>query len=91
MYLLLWIYIQKNTSLLGLLAKIKCSTWGFQALLPAHAGDMRCRFLPWVGKTPWRRAQQLTPVLLPGESYGQRSLVGYSPQSPKEPDTTEVT
>ena len=35
---------------------------------------------PWVGKIPWRRrAWKLTPVSLPGESYQQRSLVGYSP------------
>ena len=34
---------------------------------------------PWVGKIPWRRAWQPTPVFLPGESHGQRSLVGYSP------------
>ena len=34
---------------------------------------------PWVGKIPWRRAQQPTPVFLPGESHGHRSLVGYSP------------
>ena len=33
---------------------------------------------------PWRRAWQPTPVLLPGESHGQRSLVGYSPWGPKE-------
>ena len=33
----------------------------------------------WVGKIPWRRAWQPTPVLLPGEAPGQRSLVGYSP------------
>ena len=33
---------------------------------------------PWVGKIPWR-AQQPTPVFLPGESHGQRSLAGYSP------------
>ena len=26
--------------------------------LPANAGDMRSRFNPWVGKIPWRRAQQ---------------------------------
>ena len=32
-------------------------------------------FSPWVGKTPWRRAPQPTPVFLPGESHGQRSLV----------------
>ena len=38
----------------------------------------RCGFDPWVGKIPWRRARQHTPVFLPGESQGQRSLVGYS-------------
>ena len=35
---------------------------------------------PWVGKIPWRRAWQPTPVFLPRESHGQRSLEGYSPQ-----------
>ena len=34
----------------------------------------RCRFDPWVMKIPWRRALQPTPVFLPGESHGQRSL-----------------
>ena len=34
---------------------------------------------PWVGKIPWRRKWQLTPVFLPGESHGQRSLAGCSP------------
>ena len=38
----------------------------------------RPEFDPWVGKIPWRREWQPTCVL-PGESYGQRSLVGYSP------------
>jgi len=36
-------------------------------------------FNPWVEQIPWRRASQPTPVFLPGESHGQRSLVGYSP------------
>ena len=40
--------------------------------LPANAGDIRDKFHPWVG----RRAWQPTPVSLPGESHGQRSLVG---------------
>ena len=44
---------------------------------------------PWVGKIPWRRAWQPTPVFLPGESHGQRSLVSYSPWGRKELDTTE--
>ena len=36
-------------------------------------------FNAWVGKIPWRRAQQPTPVFLPGESHGQRSLAGHGP------------
>ena len=39
----------------------------------------RCSFNPWVRKIPWSRKWQSTPVFLPGESHGQRSLVGYSP------------
>ena len=39
----------------------------------------RCRFSPWVRKTPWMRASQPTPVFLPGESHGQGSLAGSSP------------
>ena len=37
----------------------------------------------------WRRKWQPTPVVLPGKSHGQRSLVGYSPWGRKESDTTE--
>ena len=40
-------------------------------------------FSSWVRKIPWRRKRQPTPVLLPGESYGQRSLAGYSPWGQK--------
>ena len=36
-------------------------------------------FNAWVGKIPWRRKWQPTPVFWLGKSYGQRSLVGYSP------------
>ena len=36
-------------------------------------------FHPWVGKIPWRREWQPTPVFLPGEVHGQRNLVDYSP------------
>ena len=38
----------------------------------------------WVRKIPWRRKWQTTPVFLPGESHGQRSLAGYSPRGRKE-------
>ena len=44
---------------------------------------------PWVGKIPWRRKWQPTPVFLPGESHGQRSLEGYNPWGGKESDTTQ--
>ena len=47
------------------------------------------RFNPWVGKILWRRKWQPTPVLLPGKSHGQRSMVGCSPWGRKELDTTE--
>ena len=53
---------------------------------------LQCRrpgFNPWVGKISWRREWLPTPVFLPGESYGERSLVGYSPWGHKELDTTE--
>ena len=42
------------------------------------------RFLGW--EDPWRRAWQPTPVFLPGESHGQRSLASYSPWGCKESD-----
>ena len=60
--------------------------------LPANAGRLKThRFDPWVGKSPWRKAWKPTPVLLPGESQEQRSLVGYSPQGHTESDMTKAT
>ena len=46
-------------------------------------------FDPWVRKIPWRNEWLPTPILLPGESHGQRSLVGYNPWGHKESDMTE--
>ena len=46
---------------------------------------------PWVGKIPWRRAWQPTPVFLPEESHGQRSLGDYSPWALEESDKPEGT
>ena len=46
-------------------------------------------FDPWAGKIPWRRARQPLPVFLPGESHGQRSLVGHSPWGRTESDAPE--
>ena len=45
-------------------------------------------FDPWVRKIPWRREWKASPVFLPGEFYGQRSLVDYSPWGRKELDMT---
>ena len=50
-----------------------------------HSSDIN-----WVSITfDWRRKWQPTPVFLPRECYGQRSLVGYSPWGHKELDMTE--
>ena len=48
---------------------------------PANAGDLTdMGLIPGLGRSPGgERAWQPTPVFLPGESLGQRSLVGYSP------------
>ena len=53
-----------------------------QETLETHAFD------PWVGKIPWRRERQPTPVFLPGKAHEQRSLAGYNPWGRKELDTT---
>ena len=58
----------------------------------ANAGGIRDVYLtPGVGKIPWRRVWQPTPVFLLAESQAQRSLMGYSSQGRKESDTTEAT
>ena len=57
-----------------------------------HGLILECRrpgFHPWVRKIPWRREWQPTPVFLPEEFHGQRSLAVYSPWGHKESDTTE--
>ena len=51
----------------------------------------RPKFDHWIRNIPWRRAWQPTPVFLPGDSHGQRSLAGYSPWGRKESDMTEAT
>ena len=47
------------------------------------------RFDPWVKKILWRREWQPTPVFMPGEFHGQRTLVGYSPWLHRELEMTE--
>ena len=45
--------------------------------------------IPRSVRFPWKRKWQSTPVFLPGNSHGRRSLAGYSPWGHKESDTTE--
>ena len=59
--------------------------------LPANAGDIEMGVQSLGQEDPRRRKWQPTPVFLPGKSYGQRSLAGYSPWGHKESDTTEAT
>ena len=72
-----------------------CVIWGLPRWLRWERIHLQCRrpgFDPWVGKIPWRRAWQPTPVFLPGESPrrdSQGSLAGCSPWGHKESDTTE--
>ena len=68
--------------------------WGFPGAASGKEPAFQCRkykrlgFDPWVGRIPWKRARQPTPVFLPEESHGQRSLAGYSPQGRTKSDTT---
>ena len=69
-----------------------CIKWGFPVgSVAKNPPARRCGFYPWVGKIPWRRAWQPTPVFLPGKSHRQRSLVGYSPWGLKESKTKQLS
>ena len=78
----------------GLNAGILHSKWILYPLSHQRSKEFalqcrRCAFSPWVGKIPWRRKWLLIPVFLPGKSYGQRSLEGYSLWGPKMLDMTQ--
>ena len=68
------LYFELHCKSFGSLHSLFCINASQVALMvkkpPANAGDIRD---PWVGMIPWRRAWQLTPVFLPGESHGQRA------------------
>ena len=63
--------------------------WSFPSGTSGKESPCQCRrhkrvgLYPWVGKIPWRRKWQPTPVFLPKETLGQKSLVSYSPQGDK--------
>ena len=89
-------YIQdakKAFHLEGLITKIWDFSGGANGKEPTCQcrRNNRCGFDPWVGKILWSRKRQPTPVFLPGEFHGQRSLMCYSPWGHKESGMTEAT
>ena len=58
--------------------------WGFPGGASGKESACQCMrhrrrgFCPWIGKMPWDRKWEPTPVFLLGKSHGQRSLAGYS-------------
>ena len=66
-----------------------CSKSKESACKAGDTGDLGQ--IPVSRRCPWRRKWQSTPVFLPGESHGQKSLAGYSPSDRKESDMAEVT
>ena len=60
-----------------------------QADFPSCKLCRRPKLNPWVRAIPWRRGWLPTPVFLPGEFHGRRSLMGYSPWGHKGSDMTE--
>ena len=69
----------------------RLAEWGLRQWLGGKksAWQRRHEFNPWVGKNRWRRKWQPTPVFLPGEFRGQRSLAVYSPRDRNELNTNE--
>ena len=61
-----------------------------QECILKHPGTVQIELIVGIIKC-WRRAWKLTPVFLPGESHGQRSLASYSPWGCKDSDSTEAT
>ena len=68
--------------------------WGFPGGSDSKESSCNARrlgFDPWVGKISWRRGWLPTPVFLPGEFHGQRSLVVYSPRGQTKRATNTFT
>ena len=75
---ILWFISQDMSALICLWICIPGLPW-WPSSRRIYLPMQECGFDPWVGKIPWRRKWQPTPVFLPGESHGQRSLAGCSP------------
>ena len=87
---------KKNKKQKNLMSSFSHTIWvlGFPRWLTCKDSVCQCRrqgFDPWVWKIPWRRKWQPTPVFLPRESHGWRSLVGYSPRGHKRVGHNLVT
>ena len=86
--------IQVLTSLVSLV-NVKASLLvDFPSAAVMKKSASQCRrsgFFSWVGKMPWRRKRQPTPVFLPGKSHGQKSPESYSPWGCKDSDMTLAT
>ena len=67
--------------------------YAYNSLVTQAVANLPAMWVTWVrywfGKIPWRGAWQPTPLFLPRESHGERSLVDYSPWGRKESDVTE--
>ena len=75
----------------GLIRREGLPWWFTQLRSGLQCRRLRPGFDPWIGTIPWSRKWQPTPVFLPGEFHGQRSLVGCSPWGRRESDTAEHT
>ena len=83
-------FLEEASTLGAILCELGFPDGSAETESACSAGDTReLGSIPGVGKSPWGREWLPTPVSLPGESHGQKSLVGYSPQGCKELDTTE--
>ena len=76
------IFFEGRQMFLLTIIRVECFCKGLPRWLSGKEPPCQCRrhrrrgFDPWIGKMPWRRKWQSTPVFLPGESHGQRSLAG---------------
>ena len=84
-----FLFFFKCTECFKILFKIPCGSVSDKESTCQCSRHRRLEFHPWVGKIPWRRKWQSSPVFLPEKSHGLGSLAGYSPWSRKESDRTE--
>ena len=86
------VYIPKLMSIESVMPSnhliLYCPLLLLPSIFPSIRACGRPGFNPWVGKIPWRRAWHPTPVFLPGEFQGERSLECYIPWGHKQSDTT---